>query len=205
MPMPSHVLRAECIRGNGGYQGGIDAAAQGNQDLAESAFADVVARAKHQSVDSFRIFSLPRSQAGGADGDSVSTITRSSSKDFARATTVPSSAIARTQPSKMRLSLPPTWLHHQHRLRGRARQWPPASFAAVRAWTVKEGEEEMLMISVPRRISSSSGSKLYRRCGQKFLSFQASSQMEMASRRRRIPQASGFQPRAKYRCSSKTS
>ena len=45
-----HIFRAERVCGDGRDEGGVDAAAEGDEDFAEAAFADVVAGAEDERV-----------------------------------------------------------------------------------------------------------------------------------------------------------
>ena len=105
-----HVFRAEGVGGDGGDECGVDAAAQGDEGFAEAAFAHVIACAEHQrAIGGLGVVLMRIRRCAGASKGS--TMTRSSSKDFAWAISSPWEFKAREEPSKMRLSLPPTWLH----------------------------------------------------------------------------------------------
>ena len=101
------VLSAKRVVGNGGDQGGVDAATEGDEDLAEAAFAYVVAGAKDKSpIGRFGVvFGADR---GGAVRDREDEVF---AKGFGLRDEVALSVDAIEEPSKMRLSLPPTWLH----------------------------------------------------------------------------------------------
>ena len=45
-----HILRARGLGGDGGYESGIDAAAQAHDGFAEAAFAHIITRAQHQGA-----------------------------------------------------------------------------------------------------------------------------------------------------------
>ena len=105
-----HVLRAQGVFGDGSHQRGVDAAAQAHQSLAKAALAHVIARAQHQGpVGGLGVVVFGNAGTGGALKGS--TTTRSSSNEAACAISSPRALRASEEPSKIRLSLPPTWLH----------------------------------------------------------------------------------------------
>ena len=105
-----HIFRAERFGGDGRHQGGVDAAAEADDDLAEAAFAHVVARAQHQrAVGGLGVVvfgNRHRRRIERIDDDQVLCETMRPARSARRA-----HSSASEEPSKIRLSLPPTWLH----------------------------------------------------------------------------------------------
>ena len=96
--------------GDGRRERRIDAARKPQQHLGKARLARVIAHAQHQRVPDFR---LDREIVVG-DGARVraarSTTSTSSRKPLARANSRPCASKAQLRPSKIRSSLPPTWL-----------------------------------------------------------------------------------------------
>ena len=104
-----NVFRAEGFDGDGGDEGGVDAAAEGDEGLGEAALADVVARAEDEGAKDRLVLVIDLRMHGagerfGVDEDQVFFERRGLGDDLAVA------AKGEAEPSKMRLSLPPTWL-----------------------------------------------------------------------------------------------
>ena len=106
-----HALRAEGVAGDGGDEGGVDAAAQAEQHRPEPVLLDVVA----QGEDEGAVHLGERVEAGGhgpgrgmrVRGIDVDDEQRGSNCG-ARASTVPSGETTRESPSKTSSSWPPT-------------------------------------------------------------------------------------------------
>ncbi len=146
------VFLAEGFDGDGGDEGGVDAAAEADEGLLEAALADVVAGAEDEGVpgggglgegaveDGLRRGVM--SEAGAA----VSKRMRSSAKEAAWAMRRPSGPRTSEEPSKMRLSLPPTWLTMSDEA-----PWRRARAASIsrRRWRLpcQKGEAEMLRMT----------------------------------------------------------
>ena len=104
------VLRAESLSGDGGHERRVDASAQSQRWLCGSRICAhnraCPARARDRRPRSRRL--QERERGGAWKG---STTTRSSANEAACAMSSPRALRAKEEPSKMRLSLPPTWLH----------------------------------------------------------------------------------------------
>ena len=152
-----HVFRAQRICGDGCHQRRIDAAAEPDQRFAESALAHIIARAQHQGVIGRRgiVLFAASGITGALNG---STETRSSSKEAAWAISSPRASRASEEPSKIRLSLPPTWLHSSTGMPSRRAMAASISRRMARLPCQKGDEERLMCTAGCWRISSSMGS-----------------------------------------------
>ena len=145
------VLRAEGLDGDGGDQRGVDAAAEADEGLGEAALADVVAGAEDERVPGGgdvvgrQVGRSGRGLSRAALGSpTVSKKIRSSAKEAAWAMSSPSGARTREEPSKMRESLPPTWLTMTTKALCAAGDGGEHVAAEQRACRASKGEAEML-------------------------------------------------------------
>ena len=137
--------------------------------------------------------------------ESESKKTKSSSNDFPCAITFPSRSNAMLAPSKTRLSLPPTWFTNATGTRS-VRAMVASISRRNSRFRAQKGEAEMLRTKLPPALTrDSTGSTLYRRRGQKCLSFQASSQIVSAICLPQNGNSTWLRAGAKFLSSSKTS
>ena len=151
--------------------------------LRESALAHVVARAQHQRlIGSFGV--VVRVDGAAIAGAAKWCRQRPGPRQRSRLRDqIAVGHRARSDdPSKIRLSLPPTWFDHHHREPSAGARWPPASRGASPAFAVPEGRRRKVDMDGRIRLRASALPPDRRdRAGaaRKFLSFQASSQMVM--------------------------
>ena len=152
-----HVFRAQRVGGDGGDERGVDAAAERDEGFAEAAFAHVVARAENQgAIGGFGVVFI-------WIGDRRPHRRDRRRPDLLRtrrpgAMSSPCALRASEEPSKMRLSLPPTWLHISTGMPSRRAMAASISRRMVRLECQKGDEERLMWRAGFWRISSSMGS-----------------------------------------------